>query len=206
MIKLENVSKKFRYNEILDHVNCEFDDGSIYLIRGKNGTGKTVLLKLLCGLSKPTEGKVTFYDQDHKAYKPYIGTIIETPIFWKDMTGMECLSFLASIRKIIDKETILEALKRVGLYDAKDMSTRKYSLGMRQRLAIAQAVMENPDVLLFDEPTNSLDDDGVDIFRKIVLEEKEKGKTIVIVSHNIEDLQDLADYTLLLKNRNLVEA
>jgi ABC-2 type transport system ATP-binding protein len=86
------------------------------------------------------------------------------------------------------------------------MSTRKYSLGMRQRLAIAQAVMENPDVLLFDEPTNSLDDDGVEIFKKIVLEEKEKGKTIVIVSHNVEDLQDLADYTLLLKNRNLVEA
>ena len=80
MIKLENVSKKFRYNEILDHVNCEFDDGSIYLIRGKNGTGKTVLLKLLCGLSKPTEGKVTFYDQDHKAYKPYKSKETGNPI------------------------------------------------------------------------------------------------------------------------------
>lgn len=203
MLVLENLSKKFKQNMILDHVNYSFKEGNIYLIRGKNGVGKTVLLKLLCNLYKPTLGSIKYTNKDKD--KLLYGVIIESPIFWKDKTGYETLEFLSSIRNTINKSHINDALKRVGLYDVKDMLVKKYSLGMKQKLAIAQAIIEDPAILLFDEPTNSLDDEGVDIFKKIVKEEREKGKIVIIVSHNIEDVVDIYDKTLFLKNQCLNE-
>lgn len=203
MLVLENLSKKFKQNMILDHVNYSFKEGNIYLIRGKNGVGKTVLLKLLCNLYKPTLGSIKYTNKDKD--KLLYGVIIESPIFWKDKTGYETLEFLSSIRNTINKSHINDALKRVGLYDVKDMLVKKYSLGMKQKLAIAQAIMEDPAILLFDEPTNSLDDEGVDIFKKIVKEEREKGKIVIIVSHNIEDVVDICGKTLFLKNQCLNE-
>lgn len=205
MLKLVNVSKNFRNNVIIKDVNYSFEEGKIYLIRGKNGVGKTVLLKILCGLMKPTTGKVEYNDNDINNQVLNYGVIIETPVFWKDKTGYETLEFLASIRNKIGKKDIDKAMELVGLSDVKNRNVKKYSLGMKQRLAIAQAIMENPKILLFDEPTNSLDDDGVEMFKKVLLAEKEKGKLIIVVSHNIEEIQDISDYTLYLKNNSLYE-
>lgn len=205
MLKLVNVSKNFRNNVIIKDVNYSFEEGKIYLIRGKNGVGKTVLLKILCGLMKPTTGKVEYNDNDINNQVLNYGVIIETPVFWKDKTGYETLEFLASIRNKIEKKDIDKAMELVGLSDVKNRNVKKYSLGMKQRLAIAQAIMENPKILLFDEPTNSLDDDGVEMFKKVLLAEKEKGKLIIVVSHNIEEIQDISDYTLYLKNNSLYE-
>lgn len=205
MLKLVNVSKNFRNNVIIKDVNYSFEEGKIYLIRGKNGVGKTVLLKILCGLMKPTTGKVEYNDNDINNQVLNYGVIIETPVFWKDKTGYETLEFLASIRNKIGKRDIDKALEFVGLSNVKNRNVKKYSLGMKQRLAIAQAIMENPKILLFDEPINSLDDDGVEMFKKVLLAEKEKGKLIVVVSHNIEEIQDISDYTLFLKNNSLYE-
>lgn len=205
MLRLKNVSKRFRDNEIIKDTNYLFEEGKIYLIRGKNGVGKTVLLKILCGLMKPTTGKVEYNDKDINNQILNYGVIIETPVFWKDKTGYETLEFLASIRNEIGKEDIDKVLEIVGLSDVKNKNVKKYSLGMKQRLGIAQAIMENPKILLFDEPTNSLDDDGVEMFKKVLLAEREKGKLIIVVSHSIEEIQDISDYTLYLKNNSLYE-
>lgn len=205
MLRLKNVSKRFRDNEIIKDTNYLFEEGKIYLIRGKNGVGKTVLLKILCGLMKPTTGKVEYNDKDINNQILNYGVIIETPVFWKDKTGYETLEFLASIRNEIGKEDIDKVLEIVGLSDVKNKNVKKYSLGMKQRLGIAQAIMENPKIILFDEPTNSLDDDGVEMFKKVLLAEREKGKLIIVVSHNIEEIQDISDYTLYLKNNSLYE-
>lgn len=205
MLELENVSKRFRDNEVIKGINYSFEKGKIYLIRGKNGVGKTVLLKILCGLMKPTTGKIRFNDKDVNSQILNYGVIIETPVFWKDKTGYETLEFLASIRNKIGKKEIDNALEIVGLSSVKNKNVKKYSLGMRQRLAIAQAIMENPQILLFDEPTNSLDDEGVEMFKKVILDEKEKGKLVIVVTHSIEEIQDVSDYTLYLKNNSLYE-
>lgn len=204
MLKLENVVKKFGNQNIINDITYSFEEGKVYLIRGKNGVGKTVLLKTICGLMKPSSGRINYFN-DHNHNNLKYGVIIETPQFWKDKTGYETLKFLASIRKIIGDEEINNALSLVGLLDDKNKNVKKYSLGMKQRLAIAQAIMENPNILLFDEPTNSLDDDGVEMFKKIILKEKELGKIIIIVSHNIEEIQDISDCILFLKDGNLVE-
>lgn len=206
MIILENVCKRFKKNYVLKNVDFKFEEGKIYGISGKNGSGKTVLLKSICGLTKISEGKIIYNDKVLNKdidLLPSIGVIIETPLFWKDKTGLETLEFLASIQKKIHREKILEYLDKVGLREVKDKKIKSYSLGMRQRLAIAQALMEDPDILLFDEPTNSLDSDGVEIFKNLMIEEKSKNKTILIVSHNIDELLEICDERVNLVNNNL---
>lgn len=206
MIELKNISKKFMVNYVIKDVSYKFDNGKIYGIRGRNGTGKTVLLKCICGLTRISGGQVEYngkvLDKDFSIL-PSIGVIIESPIFWRDKTGYETLEFLASIKGNISKEKIIQVLDKVGLGEAKNMRIRKYSLGMRQRLAIAQAIMEEPDVLLLDEPTNSLDDEGVEMFKKVIMEEKERGATILIVSHVIEDVIGVCDEHLILVDKKL---
>lgn len=206
MIILENVCKRFKNNYVLKNVDFKFEEGKIYGISGKNGSGKTVLLKSICGLTKISEGKIIYNDKVLNKdidLLPSIGVIIETPLFWKDKTGLETLEFLASIQKKIHREKILEYLDKVGLREVKDKKIKSYSLGMRQRLAIAQALMEDPDILLFDEPTNSLDSEGVEIFKNLMIEEKSKNKTILIVSHNIDELLEICDERVNLVNNNL---
>lgn len=205
MLILNEVSKRFKDLVILDKLSYSFDEGNIYVVKGKNGVGKTVLLKLICGLVKPNEGNVKYIDASGNERDAEFGIIIENPIFWKDKTGLETLEFLASIKNKIKIEEIKQVLEYVGLKDAANIKTKKYSLGMRQRLAIAQAIMEEPEILLFDEPTNSLDDDGVEMFKKIISHEKEKGKIVIIVTHNVEDIGDISDKILYLKNHKIIE-
>lgn len=206
MIELKNISKKFMINYVIKDVNYKFENGKIYGIKGRNGTGKTVLLKCICGLTRISSGEIEYNGKilnNDFSILPSIGVIIESPIFWKDKTGYETLEFLGSIKKKISKEKIIEVLDKVGLGESKDIRIRKYSLGMRQRLAIAQAIMEEPDVLLLDEPTNSLDDDGVEMFKKVMLEERKRGATILIVSHVMDDIMEICDEQLILVDKKL---
>ncbi|MCB2313784.1 ABC transporter ATP-binding protein [Clostridium tagluense] len=208
MLKINNLCKSFKHNDVLKNINYTFKAGTIYCIQGKNGSGKTVFLKSICGLTKTTSGTIEYegkiLNKDFSIL-PSLGVIIETPLFWKDKTGLETLEFLTSIKGNVKKEECIEALNKVGLRDVKNARIRKYSLGMKQRLAIAQAIVEKPKILLLDEPTNSLDVDGVEIFQKIMLEEKARGTTILIVSHVMDDIEQICDKKLILSNGILEE-
>lgn len=192
MLKINNLCKYYKNNKVLKNISYTFESGTIYCIQGKNGSGKTVFLKSICGLTKTTSGTIEYdgkiLNKDFSIL-PSLGVIIETPLFWKDKTGVETLEFLTSIKGNVKKEQCIEALNKVGLSEVKNIKIRKYSLGMKQRLAIAQAIVEEPKILLLDEPTNSLDDEGVEIFQKIILEEKARGTTILIVSHVMDDIE-----------------
>lgn len=196
MIKLEDVSKTFKNTTVVQEVTAEFAEGRITGIVGRNGSGKTVLFKMICGLLQPTTGVITVggkrigKDID---FPESIGVIIETPGFLPFQSGYRNLMELAGIHRRIKKKEVKEVLKRVGLEPDSRKPVGKYSLGMRQRLGIAQAIMENPDVLVLDEPMNGLDEHGVEEMRKIFMELREAGKTLLIASHNREDIEVLCD-------------
>ena len=196
MIKVENVSLKIKKDMILRNINVEFDDGKIHGIIGRNGSGKTMLMKCICGFIKPTEGEITVagkrigVDCD---FPESVGVIIETPEFIPYYTGFKNLKLLADIRHKITDEDIRRSIELVGLDPKLKKSVKKYSLGMRQRLGLAQAIMENPDLLILDEPMNGLDKDGVGEMRKYLLDLKNQGKTILIASHSAEDIDVLCD-------------
>ena len=180
----------------LDRVNISFEAGKIYGITGRNGSGKTVLFKIMIGYLKPTGGRVIVGDREIGKdidFPDNMGIIIENPGFLNRYSGYKNLEYLASIRKIIGKEQIRESMERVGLDQDSKKRVGKYSLGMKQRLGIAQAIMENPDILILDEPMNGLDNQGVDDVRNILLKLKEEGKTIILASHNKEDIEILCD-------------
>lgn len=179
IISVRNVSKSFRESKALDAVSVEFEAGKIHGIIGRNGSGKTVLFKCICGLMYPdsgeieVEGKRIGKDVD---IPQNVGAIIEAPGFLPTFSGYKNLSFLANINCKIKKEEIMQALELVGLGNTGKKHVGKYSLGMRQRLGIAQAIMENPDILVLDEPMNGLDNRGVDDIRALLLSLKEKGR------------------------------
>lgn len=174
-ISVKDVSREMKSNIILNNINLQFESGKIYGLCDHNGSGKTMLLRAIAGLIEIDHGEIMIDGNTlHKDidYPPEMGLIIETPTFFKYYTGMENLQYLAEIKNKISKNDIIEALKRVGL-DSNDRRTvAKYSLGMKQRLAIAQAVMEKPQLILLDEPTNALDPDAVIQFKKMMEEEK----------------------------------
>ena len=195
-IRVENVTKKFGEVTALNRVNISFEAGKIYGIIGRNGSGKTVLFKTMIGYLKPTAGRVVVGNREVGKdidFADNMGIIIENPGFLSRYTGYKNLEYLASIRKIIGKEQIRESMEKVGLDPDSPKKVGKYSLGMRQRLGIAQAIMENPDILILDEPMNGLDNQGVEDVRKILLGLKAEGKTIILASHNKEDIEVLCD-------------
>ena len=177
MIKLENVSKVIKDKNILVKVNLEFKEGQCYLVKGHNGSGKTMLLRMICGFLKPTDGKV-IYDKEYS-----YGVIIENPAFFLNETAMYNMKYLADINKKIGKEEIEKWLKKFNLLEFKDKKVKTFSLGMEQRLALCQAFMENPDVILLDEPFNAIDEDNLNIVYDLLKEQREAGKIIVIASH-----------------------
>ena len=193
---LTDVCKEIRKKTILSHISLELTSGNVYAFVGENGSGKTMLFRAISGLMDLTSGTVTLDGKElHKDFEvlPNLGLTIENAGLYPELTGMENLRLLAKLNKKIGDEEIRKAIERVGL-DPKDRrSFRKYSLGMKQRIVVAQAIMEKPDILLLDEPTNALDEDGVDLVRKIILEEKERGALVLIADHNPEDVRLLAD-------------
>ena len=195
-IFVENVTKTFGDQEVLKTVCVKFEMGKIYGIVGRNGSGKTVLLKCICGLLYPQAGTVTVggkvvgKDVD---YPENVGFIIETPGFLPRYSGLKNLKYLASVRGKVKEDEIRKYMELVGLNPDDKKHVGNYSLGMKQRLGIAQALMENPDILILDEPFNGLDNQGVDEIRKLFLELKKEGKVMLIASHNSEDIKILCD-------------
>lgn len=208
MIEIKNLSKNIKGNQVLDHVSCCLDEGNVYGIYGRNGSGKTMLMRCILGLIfadsgyVKIDGNIIGKDID---FPKSVGAIIESPAFFPYASGYENLKMLADIKKVISSDEICKTMRRVGLDDKDKRPVSKYSLGMTQRLAIAQAVMESPDLLVLDEPTNALDEQGVSMFRDIIKEEKKRGALIVLASHNKEDIELLADVRIQMSNGRMEE-
>lgn len=190
-VEISHINKTLRGAKVLDDVSLTLEGGNIYGLVGENGSGKTMLMRTVCGLVRPDRGTVTFDGQDRKTAKPVLGVMIENTALYPDLTGMENLGLFASILRIADKNAQAEAMERVGL-DPKDRRTyRKYSLGMKQRLLLAQAIMEKPQVLLLDEPTNAIDVEGVALTHEIMRQEADRGAVVLLASHISADIHDL---------------
>ena len=195
-IDLENVSKTIRSNEVLRNISLHLESGNIYGFVGRNGSGKTMLFRLIAGLIKPTRGSVRYNGKvlgTELDIIPRLGLVIENVGLYPEFTGLRNLKMLAKINSVIGEAEIREAITRVGLDPDDRRTVRKYSLGMKQRIVLAQAIMERPDVLILDEPTNALDEDGVEQIRDLIRGEKERGALVLIASHNREDISTLCD-------------
>jgi len=195
-ISVQDVSKRFGEETVLTGVSRDFEEGKIHGIVGNNGSGKTVLMKCICGFLLPTKGKILVrYKQVGRDmdFPEDLGLIIETPGFLPNASGMKNLQILASLKKKIGDEAIRQTIRRVGLDPGMKKPVGKYSLGMRQRLGIAQAIMENPSILILDEPLNGLDKSGVKHMRELIKGLREQGKTILLASHNQADIDELCD-------------
>lgn len=195
-IDVQNVSKRFRDQIVLNNVSASFEKGRIHGIVGRNGSGKTVLFKMICGLM-PHDGGAIIVEGKRIGKEievpPSVGTIINEPGFVPNLSGVRNLSMLAGIRGVASREAIRAAIEQVGLDPAHRKHVSKYSMGMKQRLAIAQAIMEKPRLLILDEVFNGLDNRGVEDMRQLLLGERERGATLLISSHNPLDIEILCD-------------
>lgn len=196
VVDIKSVTKQYDTNKVLKEVSMTCETGKIYGLIGRNGSGKTVLLKCICGLVIPTSGEVRVWGQSvgkDVDFPENIGFIIESPGFLLQESGLSNLKHLASIRGKIGIDEIRKSMDTVGLDPDLKLHVGKYSMGMRQRLGIAQAIMEKPKLLVLDEPMNGLDNQGVEHIRSVLLSLKEKGVTIVLASHFKEDISYLCD-------------
>lgn len=196
MIELKNVYKKFGENVVLNNINVKFTKNNIYGLIGRNGSGKTMILNTICGFVKPTSGEVIINNVNiykNNTFPKNTRALIEGPKFLNNLTGYENLELLASINNKVGKKEIEKVLKEVNLFEEKDKIYSKYSLGMKQKLGIAQVLMENPDILIFDEPFNGLDEQSATKIRKNLLKQKEMGKIIIIATHIKEDIEQLCN-------------
>lgn len=194
-IELKGVSKTFKERELFSNVDISLESGKIYGLIGPNGSGKSVLFKMICGLLPLSSGEIYYNNQLlHKDFDilPSVGVVIDESKFYEYLSGYDNLALLASLKNKIGEKEINEVLALVKLKKDK-MPVKKYSLGMKQRLALAQAIMENPDVLLLDEVTNGLDKSGIQMVYDLLNQEKQKGKIILITSHRQEDIDTLCD-------------
>lgn len=195
-IEVKNVSKKFKNNYVVENANCVFESGKIYGLYGRNGSGKSVFLKMLVSFYNPTSGEVLFDGlnyQNTSKYPKNVGVLIEHPSFFGDLSGFKNLKILARIQNIINDKDIELALKIVNLLDEKNKKYKEYSLGMRQKLGIAQAIMENPDVIILDEPFNGIERVSVEKITNYLKEERDRGKLIIVSSHIKDDLKKMCD-------------
>lgn len=195
-VKLENICKSFKNNNLLENSNIEFEPGKIYGIIGKNGSGKSVLLKIICGFYNPDSGRVLFDNNCinlEKSFAPSTRALIEHPNFLPNLSGLDNLKLLASIQNVIGEDEIMVTLKKVNLFEERNKKYSKYSLGMKQKLGIAQVLMEDPDVEIFDEPFNGIDDESIEMIRTVLNEEKKRNKVIILATHLKNDIEELCD-------------
>ena len=207
VIKLTNVSKVIKKAKVLDNVNLELTSGKVYGLKGKNGSGKTMLMRVICGLISATEGTVEIDGKilgKDMTFPDSVGVLIENPAFIGNYTGFKNLKVLASIQNRVDDEHIREVIHQVGLDPDDKRPYRKYSLGMQQRLGIACAIMEHPDLILLDEPINALDPSGVARVETIVRDERERGAIVVVACHDAEELDLLADEIFVMAEGRLI--
>ena len=196
MIKVDNIGFKYSENIVFEEISFNLKSGHIYGLVGENGSGKTMLMRAISGLILPTSGKVFINDRElgkQISFPPSIGLLIENPSFISNYTGFKNLKILASIQNRINDEEIKEAIRKVGLDPDDTRTFKKYSLGMKQRLGIAAAIMENPDIIILDEPINALDDSGTEQVSKLLMKHKERGALIIIACHDAEELDYLSD-------------
>lgn len=205
-IEVNNYTKIIKGMTVLDNINMTLEKGSLSLIVGGNGSGKTMLLRALSGLIFPTSGEILIDGKKlifNEKFPVDIGVCIEQNGMQSNISGFENLAYLANINKIIDKEEILRYMKLFDIYKYKDMKFKKYSLGMKKKLALIQAVMENQDLMIFDEPLNGLDEKSIDVFVKLLEEEKAKGKTIIIATHKQNIFENILDSVFEIHNGRL---
>lgn len=206
-IRIENAGKCIKNTWIYQDVTATFDSGKIHGLIGRNGAGKTMLLKSICGLTRITTGSILINEEKIGVdidIPDSVGAIIEVPGFLSDQSGFSNLKYLAGLRKKIDDNKIRETMELVGLSPENKKHVGKYSLGMRQRLGIAQAIMEDPEILLLDEPMNGLDNEGVADVKTLLSDLREQGKTIVLASHHMEDIEELCDTVSIMEKGHLI--
>lgn len=207
-IRIDNVSKVIKKIKVLDQVSLEFESGSITGLKGINGSGKTMIMRVICGLIRPTEGKVFIDDRELKKdmdFPESIGVLIDSPAFLDNYSAYDNLRYMASVKNIVSDKEILELLDEVELSDAGKKKYRYFSLGMKQRLGIAAAVMEHPDIILIDEPTNALDSKGVDMVKRVLQREKARGALIALTCHDYSILKELSDNIYFIEEGRIVD-
>lgn len=206
-IRLKNVTKKIKQDILLDHISLEFRGGKVYGLQGKNGSGKTMLMRAVCGLITLSDGEIDIDGEIlHKdiSFPRSIGVLLENPAFLNGYTGLENLKLLADIQGGIEEKELRDCLAKVGL-DADDKRVyRKYSLGMKQKLGIAAAVMGSPDIVILDEPINAIDEAGVEKVRGILRGLKERGSVIIVACHDREELELLSDEIIKISKGRII--
>lgn len=205
-IEICKLSKIIDKNIILNDVNMNLESGNIYGFIGRNGSGKTMLLKMICGFVNPSSGNISIDDESifqKNYFNNNIRALIEKPKFIDSLSGFDNLKLLVNINNTIDDNTINYWLDKIGLLDEKNKLYSKYSLGMKQKLGIIQVLMENPPIMIFDEPLNGIDEKSANIVRNILLKEKENGKLILISTHIKEDIETLCNVIYKFDNGNV---
>lgn len=202
-IEITDLVKDIKGKRIIDHVNLHLESGKITGLKGVNGSGKTMLMRLVCGLITPTSGSIVINGKrlgKDITFPESVGILIENPAFLDAYSGFDNLKLLASIKHSVGPEEIHQTIARVGLDPDDKKKYRKYSLGMKQRLGIAAAVMEEPDIIILDEPTNALDSDGVAMLKEILHDQRERGALVLISCHDLPTLQELSDEIYLMES------
>ena len=207
-IKVDNVTKIIKKVKVLDHVSLEFESGEITGLKGIKGSGKTMIMRIISGLIRPTEGQVFINGRELKKEMDFpesIGVLIDSPAFLDGYSAYDNLRYMASVKNKVSGEEIKDLLKKVELADAGKKKYKYFSLGMKQRLGIAAAIMEHPDIILIDEPTNALDSKGVEMVKCILQQEKERGALIVLTCHDYSVLKELSDSIYFIEEGRVVD-
>lgn len=206
-IVVQNVSKKIGHDYVLSDISMELKKGTVYGFAGHNGSGKTMMMRIICGLVMATEGEVIIDSKQigkDISFPKSVGALIEAPAFLDQYNAFQNLKHIAELDRLIDDEKIHETIKEVGLENAEKKKYRKYSLGMKQRLGIALAIMEDPEILILDEPTNALDKDGVETVKEII-EKRKKNAVTIVASHEESVLKEIADEIFVFSDGKMVE-
>ena len=208
IIEIRKLTKKYNDTVVLNDINASFEKGLIYGLIGRNGSGKTMIMRIISGLIRPTEGKVFINGRELKKEMDFpesIGVLIDSPAFLDGYSAYDNLRYMASVKNKVSGEEIKDLLKKVELADAGKKKYKYFSLGMKQRLGIAAAIMEHPDIILIDEPTNALDSKGVEMVKCILQQEKERGALIVLTCHDYSVLKELSDSIYFIEEGKVVD-
>lgn len=201
-IKFNRYTKILGSNRVIDNVSLTMESGKVYGLKGQNGSGKTMMMRAICGLILPTEGNVTIDDKivgKDISFPESVGLLLENPAFINGYSGFKNLKMIASISKKIDDQQIAESMEKVGLNPKDKRPYRKYSLGMKQKLGVACAIMENPDLVILDEPLNALDEAGINCVENVIYEAKKRGALVIITCHDNEELHKMSDEIFIIE-------
>lgn len=206
-INIDNISKSFDKGLVLNNINLCFESGKVYGLKGRNGSGKTMLLRAISGLILPDSGTIKIDDKilgDDLSFPPSVGVLIENPGYIPELSGKENLKNIADIKGVISDKEINEIMKYFDLEPESKKPVKKYSLGMKQKLGLCMAFIEDPELVLLDEPMNALDEKAVNDLKDLILKKENEGKLIIIASHDLEDLEELTNEIIEMQNGEVV--